>query len=103
MRTQVAQAAGRREDLSTAVTAPAGSSRNSPGDRPQEVLGGGLSDENTNTNTLRVPQVGGPTPPQLFSAPAPEAALGPQAAAPGVVVWLWKPGEEAAEEAPRSP
>lgn len=46
------------------------------------------------------PQVGGPTLPQHFPAPAPEAALGPQAAAPGVAVWLGKPGE--ASEAPLS-
>lgn len=44
--------------------------------------------------------MGGPTLPQHFPAPAPEAALGPQAAAPGVAVRLGKPGE--ASEAPLS-
>lgn len=43
-----------REEPSTAVAAPAGSI--SPGDGVQEVLGGGVSDKNTNTNTLRVPR-----------------------------------------------
>lgn len=48
-------------------------------DRPPEVLGerGGVPDNNTNTNTLRVPRVGGPTlrqpPPHPSPRPPPRA------------------------------
>lgn len=40
---------------SRAPRSPRRQGSNGPGDRPQEVLGGGVSDKNTNTNTLRVP------------------------------------------------
>lgn len=76
-----------------------------PGDSPQEVLGGGVSEENTNTNTLRVPRWADPRHPRLLPAPGAALArsLGPQAAAPGVsaaapgvaAVWLREPGEAA--------
>lgn len=40
---------------SRAPRSPRRQGSNGPGDGPQEVLGGGVSDKNTNTNTLRVP------------------------------------------------
>lgn len=99
VRTQAPQAAGRREEPSTAAAAPAGST--SPGTDGRRCSGAGCPTQ-TQTQTRRASPGGrthaaSPTP-----RPAPEAALGPQAAAPGVA------GGRASEDGrrpqrPRSP
>lgn len=72
-----------------------------PGDRPQEVLGGGVSDKNTNTNTLRVPRWADP---RCLTTPRPctrgRARTPGRSSRPAGVAtaWLQETGEAA--EAP---
>lgn len=81
VRTQAPQAAGRREEPSTAAAAPAGS--NSPGTFRRRCSGAGCP-TTTQTQTRRASPGGRTHAASPIPRPAPEAALGPQAAAPGV-------------------